>query len=260
MFSLKYLPFTAAIAALFGVPSPARADERLFTYSYEADVLPKGGLEFEQWITNRAGRDGGRYNRWDIREEIEYGLTDRLTSALYLNFKSVSSENVEGLEDGSEFEFDGISSEWKYQVFNPHRSPIGVLLYGEVTYNGDEVELEEKIILQKNIGEQWVAVVNIIFEQEWEFEGGGTETKAEFEVSAGLAYRVTPQFSIGVEARAVTEFPDWEEAEDTAVFVGPTLHYATAKWWATLSVMPQVTENFDGHEQIETRLIAGFNF
>lgn len=251
----RYLALLTAVALLTPL-ADVRADERLFTYSYEADVLPKGGLEFEQWITNRSGRDGGRYTRWDLREEIEYGLTDRLTTALYLNFRSVSSEEM----DGSEFTFKGVSSEWKYQIANPNRSPIGVLLYGEVTYDGDEVELEEKIVLQKNFGDRWVAVVNFTFEQEWEFEAAGTETEAVFEVSGGLACRVTPQFSVGVEARAVTEFPEWEEAEDTAVFVGPALHYATAKWWATLTVMPQVTQNYDGFEQIETRLIAGFNF
>ncbi len=252
--------YCLAAAALLAPFTPSRADERLFTYSYEADVLPKGGLEFEQWITNRSGRDGGRYTRWDLREEIEYGLTDRLTTALYLNFRSVSSEGVEGAADVSEFRFKGVSSEWKYQIANPNRSPIGLLLYGEVTYDGDEVELEEKIILQKNFGDRWVAVVNFIFEQEWEFEATGTESKAEFEVSGGVACRITPQFSLGVEARAVTEYPEWEEAEDTAVFVGPTLHYATAQWWATLTVMPQVTQNYDGFEQLETRLIAGFNF
>ncbi len=256
----RLLVAVVATAALLIPSAELRADERLFTYSYEAEVLPKGGLEFEQWITNRSGRDGGRYTRWDLREEIEYGLTDRLTTALYLNFRSVSSEGVEGVEDGSDFTFKGVSSEWKYQVANPNRSPIGVLLYGEVTYDGDEVGLEEKIILQKNFGERWVAVVNFTFEQEWEFEATGTESKAEIEVSGGLACRITPQFSLGVEARAVREFPEWEEAEDTAVFVGPALHYATANWWATLTVMPQVTQNYDGFEQLETRFIAGFNF
>jgi len=47
-----------------------RADERRFTYTYEPELLPKGGLEFEQWITLRTQRTAGgevqqdNYNLW----------------------------------------------------------------------------------------------------------------------------------------------------------------------------------------------------
>ena len=66
------------------------ADERFFTYIQDADVIPKGGWEFEQWVTYRKGYPGGDrdFNQylWDFREEMEYGFTDRLSGALYLNF------------------------------------------------------------------------------------------------------------------------------------------------------------------------------
>jgi len=46
------------------------------------------------------------------------------------------------------------------------------------------------------------------------------------------------------------------------------VHYGTSKWWATLTVLPQVSGrpdeedglNFSEHERIEVRLIAGINF
>jgi hypothetical protein len=238
----------------------ARADERHFTYSYEADsILPKGGMEFEQWVTNRSGKEDGVYSRWDIRSELEYGITDRLTTALYLNFTS-EYEDLEGLESEHEFEFKGVSSEWKYQVLSPHRSPIGILLYGEVTYSGEEFELEEKIIFSKNFGDKWIAAVNVIFEQEWEFEAEETEEEGAFELTGGIAYRVTPQFSVGVEARNARAYPEFEEEESSAWFVGPNLHFATEKWWATLTVLPQVTDVLDEHERIETRLLVGISF
>ena len=41
----------------------ARADERFFTYVYDADVLPKGRWEFEQWLTYRKGFPGGIFYR-----------------------------------------------------------------------------------------------------------------------------------------------------------------------------------------------------
>ena len=88
----------AALGLAFCLSSPAlHADERAFTYSYEAvSVLPKGGVELEQWITYRAGKEDGRFTRWDLREEIEFGVTDRYTTALYLNFSDIHSEDVHG--------------------------------------------------------------------------------------------------------------------------------------------------------------------
>src|SRR5947207_10453981 len=88
-----------------------RADERLFGYIQEAEVLPKGGREFEQWLTHRRGRTAGVFAAWDFREELEYGITDRATVAGYLNFRSTHSEGVTGLADEDGFEFEGISTE-----------------------------------------------------------------------------------------------------------------------------------------------------
>jgi len=127
----------ALVAALWlAALLTARADERLFTYVQEAEVLPKGGLEFEQWLTHRRGKANGVFAAWDFREELEYGLTDRLTVAGYLNFKSTHSDGVTGQPDESGIEFEGVSTELKYQLLNPNTKPMGLLLYGEATYNG----------------------------------------------------------------------------------------------------------------------------
>ena len=134
-------PLILLVASLLAPFLAARADERLFTYVQEAEVLPKGGLEFEQWLTHRRGKANGVFAAWDFREELEYGLTDRLTVAGYLNFKSTHSEGVTDSKgvpqtDESGIEFEGVSTELKYQLLNPNTKPIGLLLYGEATYNG----------------------------------------------------------------------------------------------------------------------------
>jgi hypothetical protein len=249
----------------------ARSDERLFTYVQEAEVLPKGGLEFEQWLTHRRSKADGVFSRWDFREELEYGLTDQLSVAGYLNFKSTHSEGVTGRTDESSFEFEGISTELKYQLLNPNTKPIGVLLYGEATYNGDEFELEEKLVLQKNFGEKWVTAFNVTLEEEWAFTPTDTEEELALELTAGIAYKLGSHWSIGVEGRNRRVFApglDFSQRLANAWFVGPNVHYARDKWWATLTVLPQVhgspnTRNgleLDEHEKIEVRLIAGVNF
>jgi hypothetical protein len=242
------------------------ADERLFTYSYEAEVLPKGGLEFEQWVTHRRDKADGVFSRWDFREELEYGLTDRLTTALYLNFRD-TTETTETVE-AHDFEFKGISSEWKYQILNPNTKPIGLLGYGEITYNGSELELEEKLILQKNFGERWVTVFNAILEQEWEWEGDDEERELAVEFTAGVSYRLNKNWALGIEGRHHRVYADFDDEIAKAWFVGPVVHYGSGKWWGTLTVLPQVAGSpdmaqgleLDEHTKVEVRLIAGYNF
>ena len=254
-----------SLFAIASAHSPLHADERLFTYSYEADVLPEGGLELEQWATVRAGREGGDYTRWDFRTELEYGLTPTLTTALYLNFTDVYSSPKAGddrLSEVDEFDFTGISSEWKWQLLNPFVDSFGFLLYGEATVDSDKVELEEKLVFQKNISD-WTLVFNAIAEQEWEFEHGETEREAELAFTAGASYKLTPQWAVGLEARNVREYSDtlgWSNQSFSAWFAGPVVHYGASNWWATLTVMPQVTSDrvLDDRERIETRFIVGF--
>ena len=63
----------------------AKADERRFTYVYEPETLPAGAFEVENWVTLGAGRNATvgqeHYQRWDFRQELEYGVTDWYTAA-----------------------------------------------------------------------------------------------------------------------------------------------------------------------------------
>jgi hypothetical protein len=65
------------------------ADNRIFTYTYEPETEPGRDWEYEQSVTLRAGRNAavgqGDYEHWEFRHELEHGVTDRYTAALYLN-------------------------------------------------------------------------------------------------------------------------------------------------------------------------------
>lgn len=262
-----------AICALLTGTS-ALADERFFTYIQEADVIPKGGWEFEQWVTFRKGYlEGNRqFDQflWDFREEMEYGFTDKLSGAMYLNFQQEQIVAQEpGLADSSKFSFKGVSAEVKYQLLNPYTDPIGIALYFEPTYNGNEQELEYKLIFSKNIGDKWVLAANAIFEQEWEKEDGVTEKESVLEFTFGAAYRFSPNWSVGLEARyhSVYEGSTLNEHLGSAWFLGPNIHYGTSKWWATFTLLPQISGNpsdrglnLTEHQIFEARLIFGINF
>ncbi len=245
----------------------ARADERYFTYTYEPKVLAAGAVEFEQWATLRAGKENGVFSRWDLRSEFEFGLTDNLTTALYLNFRSTHFDSADDTLDEDDFEFKGISSEWKYKLFDPTADPVGFLLYGELTTTFDELELEEKLVLGKNF-DRAIFAFNAVFEQEWEFEEEETESELVIEFTAGAAFQVNDRFSVGVELREKNVFPEMEDLEHAALFAGPALHYSTEKWWATLTFLPQIVAlegstgdsvNLDEFERAEFRLIFGIH-
>jgi hypothetical protein len=254
--------------------TPAVADERFFTYIQDADVIPKGGREFEQWVTFRKGYLKGNHQfdqfLWDFREEMEYGFTDKLSGAMYLNFRQEQIVAQEpGLPDSSKFSFKGVSAEVKYQLLNPYTDPVGIALYFEPTYNGNEQELEYKLIFSKNIGDKWVLAANAIFEQEWEKEDGQTEKESVLEFTFGAAYRFTPNWSVGLEARyhSVYQGATLNDYLASAWFLGPNIHYGTSKWWATFTLLPQISGNpSDGrlnlteHQIFEARLIFGINF
>ena len=261
---LKRIMAVAAVLSAVFMATTVSADERHFTYSYEADVLPRGALEFEQWITNRAGKDDGHFSRWDFRSELEYGLTDTLVTAIYLNFSDTYfSPDDPNLESEREFEFGGISSEWKWQLLNPQIDPVGVVLYAEGTYASDEYELEEKIIVSSNLSESLIFAVNAAIEQEWEVEHGDTVKEGKLELTSGLSYALSPHWSLGAEIRNLREYETFDLSNEmrTVWYAGPVLHYGSASWWATLSVMPQIgiegSRDLEDQERVDVRLIIG---
>ena len=249
------------------------ATERLFTYTYEPETMPKGGLEYEQWVTLRAGRgaavDQEDFNRWEFRHELEYGLTDNYTLSLYVN------ESLENFRDSaagshySHFQFDGVSLENKYLLLNPAERPVGLALYLEPRFAGGEAELEEKVILGQRHGD-WKWAFNLTHATEWADDLHSTE--GEVESSVGITRSLSPRWSIGLEARDHNELPDYASWENTALYVGPVVAYRQEKWWATLTVMPQVFgvnfegnpgkssyQDLEGHERWNIRLLVGFD-
>lgn len=238
------------------------ADERHFAYSYEADsVLPKGKVEFEQWATLRSGKENGVYSRWDLRHELEYGFTDTLTGALYINTNSTYTNGVSGYENTNSMSFYGLSAEIKKMILSPHLNPVGVLLYFEPGYSGKEFELEGKLVLQHIHNEKWNFAANIISEVEWEYEAEETEQESVLGLNAGVSYQATPKVSFGLETKIESLFEGfYSEQETTLAYLGPNIHYGNDKIQLTAALLKQLTDNKVEGENIEFRLIAGVFF
>ena len=253
--------------------SCAFADERVFTYSYEPATPPKGELEFEQYVTLRAGRNAAvgqnDYYLLQFREEIEYGVTDNYLVSLYLNHQYEHFNGPAG-QRTSHYRQAGFSLENIFMALNPTEHSAGLALYLEPTYDGKNFELEQKIILGQRHGD-WRWAFNLTHATEWKDDF--REKEGEFEVSLGVTRRLSARWWLGLEARDHNEIPEYREWENTAVYLGPVLCYKRRNWFATMSVMPQIyganfTGNPDhnshleleGHERVNARLVFGFDF
>lgn len=105
---------------------------------------------------------------------------------------------------------------------------------------------------------------------EWPTE---PEMEIEFKLGAGASYRFAPNWSAGMEALYETEFETEVGQERWSVFAGPSIHYGSKNWWATLTWFEQLA---GGKEQYinqaddnlhliektkhELRLKLGYNF
>ena len=142
------------LMALFS--QPVLAGDGLFGWIYTLDLQPKGKWEFEQRLQLNKQQAAGTYDSWFSRSEIEYGLTNDLQVAAYLNSYYVSVNQNYTNQDACEGEpsctggypvpsshdpasayrksgIEGASLEAIYRFTNPVTSPVGVGVYFEPT-------------------------------------------------------------------------------------------------------------------------------
>ena len=243
------------VALLFFGTDRAEAGARRFTYVYEATTAAPGSVEGETWVTWKTSpEEERRFNAVDFRHEIEFGITEHFQAAIYLADWGYVEDPAANEHD---FSYQSSAIELIYNLTNPTTDLLGSALYGEVRGGPDELELESKVILQKNLG-RFVVAYNATLEAKW--EGDRLDEKGgEFAQSFGVSYEVSPAFLLGAELLHEIDLPDWSEAEDSVLYAGPNISYRHGNWWATLTPLAQLT-NVASEVDVQTRLIFGFSF
>lgn len=263
----------AGIAATLAAASVARANPRPLPFTYQSESLAAGTGEVEQFIDFvptrvQNGTTGApvTYNATEFQTEIEYGLTDKLEIALYLMFvpgpNSDVYRSVPLLPMGN-----GSSQRVRYRFADPGAWPIDVAVYGEVTENDREIELEGKIILQRRI-QNLRLITNLWGEREMYFSG---EREWVLNPTLGATYEFSPKFHLGLEAWMRAEYSDGEEGprafnEGPHVFVGPAFMFNFGRvWWAT-GAYARVTDPShdvqvgDAYGRVWVRTVVGLGF
>jgi len=238
---VKRFSICTVLLVALALPLAARADRRIFAYTYPYMTLPKGSLEMEHYLD--LGLRGPTV-AWDgpvsptapvdythptylHQVELEYGITDRLDFGFY---------NVFAQDPSGVFKFDGVKLRSRYRFGDPGLHFVDPAVYLEFVYFGDEIEIEQKLILSKILGKVEVAF-NLTLEEELEL--GAKEWEYVVLPSVAIGYHFTPGFAVGLEYVGRMQIEE-EEVESYVSYLGPCISVASGPFYWTLAAEPQL--------------------
>jgi hypothetical protein len=247
------LTTVCALASI--LPVTGRADARRFTFLYEATTAAPRSVEIENsvtWSTHQPGN--AAFNQLDFRHEIEIGLTDHLQAGIYLADWSWVNDPAAHINTTR---YTNSAVELICNLTNPTADAIGSAIYGEIREGGNFLELEGKLILQKNFG-RWVFAYNATVESIWEGDHLA-ERSGEFSQALGVSYEISPRLLVGAELLHEVDIPNWSKAANQPVRIGPNISWRHGRWWLTVTPMVNVNRLPD-EAALEVRTIFGTNF
>lgn len=195
----------------------------------------------------------------------------------------------------------GIEAGLKYNILSPYKDPIGLAVTvgwdHRFKYRLDGAKIDQDAVelqlhFQKNfLNNQLVLAFSPKIEWEHRVSPGVIEKEIALDIAAGVSYRVAPKWYVGAEFRHQSDYlspldtttspPEHDPNLSPSKFpfkfgsqyqngnyVGPTVHYADKKWWATAGVLWQVAGggkfafnrnglNVDEHEKVHIGLTFG---
>lgn len=198
----------AVMLVAAAVPHAAHANPKALPFTYPYTTLPKGTYEIEQYVDldpvkalSTSTGEPTWYVATQLQTEFEVGITDHLELGLYATFVPQPTDafsNAPTLPSGN-----GAKQRLRFRFAEEEQLPIDIALYGEVTENEREIELEAKVILARKIGKLHLHM-NLSSEFEFYYRG---QQEIVLNPTAGITYQVVPEFNPGIEYWLHAEFP-----------------------------------------------------
>jgi hypothetical protein len=207
--------------------------ENLWIYTKGTDTRPQGSWELKLSDISRLGKDSGDYVFHDIRPEVEYGITDRLTigveAMIFSHDYSVDDPDLNPMYetqggDGKSFEktqYAGFEVAAKYNILSPYKDwlglSLGVAYEKRDHYRLDGAPIDQDsfvgtLFLQKDwLDDTLVFAVNTKVEFERRKSPGVLEEEIAYDLSAGISYRFAPKWFVGFEVRRQSDYLNPEE-------------------------------------------------
>ena len=265
---MRKILFIAALIVALG----AKAQDRVFTYTYQSNVLNKGQKELEVWTTLGTGRQD-YYRGFNHSLEFEVGLGGKLQTAFYLNYGYsqgiTKNTGTDILTKDNSYSF---ANEWKLKLSDPVANKLGSAFYFEYALAPDETALEGKLILDKQTG-RFIQAFNLVGELERAKEfvlaenamNVGTVKEFKLEWNYGLSYQINERWFAGLEMMNENVF-NGGELEKSILTAGPGFSYLGDGFWMNLTLMPQLTDlkkssrNIVDEDGLQARLIFSYEF
>lgn len=188
----------AVLAALLLLAGRAEAQ---FFKVYPWETPPRGWAEPALWTTWVASSDapytsfGGSGSREGLvahSVEMEYGVSDRLAVAAYVDF--------ENAPDGGAFRYTRSRLEARYRLFDKYQMLFDPALYVEYYFPresfGEPDELEVRLILQRDLGDLRLLLNPTLGKA---MSGDEVQEGVEGELSSGIYYRRSYFIQPGIE-------------------------------------------------------------
>ena len=218
--------------------------------------MGEGTLELEHYLdiglnewddpSTTAIEDGFGEVSWQHQVEFEYAITDNLDFGFY---------NVFTQKPYGAFAYKGAKVRSRYRFGDEGSMLIDPAIYLEAAYYGDEVKLEEMLILGKRFGSLEMAL-NIKGEQEYKLDS--EEWEFELIPTFGVGYHITRSVALGLEYYGKAKFEDGE-MEYFVSYLGPAISVAGKSFFWTLAGQPQLGSD-KGLAAAQIRSLFGVTF
>jgi hypothetical protein len=274
---MKYL-----LIALILLPATLIAQDRVFAYTYQTNVLNKGDFDLEFQNTLGTGKVGAFSpyiygQHLDQRLEFEFGLGKNVQTAFYFNSELFHFADSSSSEIQQELAIS-FSNEWKWKLSDPVANRIGSALYGELEIGGSNIEFEGKLILDKRFLKDLFAL-NLVgrYEIEKEISRIANESKAGWthnspvELDFAYMHFSKPGIGFGAEVRNINEITKEQGWMNSVWFAGPAFHATIRRCFVNISALPQLwnmhktdaapgKRDLNDFEAVEFRALVGFSF
>lgn len=221
------------MGALMIASSFVQAEENLWIYAKGTDTRPQGSVEVKLSDIVRISKDSGDYVFHDIRPEIEYGVTDKLTIGAEViifdhdySLKNADLDpmySTQGGEGGSfnKTQYAGFELAAKYNFLSPYKDfmgfSVGLGYENRDQYRLDGADIDQDsftttLFFQKNYIDDTLVFA---FTPKIEFERRKSPDVLEEEISLefalGVSYRIKPKWFVGLEYRHQSDYLSVQE-------------------------------------------------
>ena len=244
----------------------------IFGFTEGADIEAEGEKAIEFETTGSFGMRGGSFTA--IEQEIEFENTPTQFFEYELSAHGLyqSIDNVDGLDNFHNFNFSGLSAEFRFLLLGRGpESPIGLTFVVEPEWaRVDDVSgaltndfgTTLKLVADTElIPNRLFAAANLIYEPAISREFGipKWEQSSNLGMTAAMAYRITPKVILGAELQYYRAFEGlgMQTFLGNALYVGPTLQIQLSN---KMMVAAAFSTEVSGHAVGEGRSLDLTNF